>query len=101
MMKLKKILKFISLYLAYMLLMIDFYIAGYYRARGDRSTLPVLLTLACLMTFLMGVMFLLAGLLTDKEDSKAKQRRILIWLGLILAVGSAVVFFMVLPTLPA
>ena len=36
-----------------------------------------------------------------REDGKVKQRRVLIWLGLILVVCSAAVFFVVLPTLPA
>jgi hypothetical protein len=49
----------------------------------------------------MGVMLLLAGLLTEKEDGKAKLRRAMIWLGLILAAGSAVGLFIVFPTLPA
>ena len=99
--KLKKILKYISLYLAHLLLIIDLYTAAYYRVRGDRSTRPVLLAAACMMTCWMGAMLLFAGLLTEKEDGKAKQRRVLIWLGLILAVCSAAVFFVVLPTLPA
>lgn len=99
--KFKIILKYISLYLAHLLLILDISLAAYYRVRGDRSTRPVLLALACMMTFFMGVMLLLAGLLTEKEERKAKQRRVLIWLGFILAVCSAVGFYFVLPTLPA
>ena len=99
--KLKKILKYILLYLAHLLLIIDLYTAAYYRVRGERSTRPVLLAVACMMTFCMGVMVLLAGLLTEKEERTLKQRRVMIWLGLILAIASAVGFYLVLPTLPA
>lgn len=99
--KLKKILRYLSLYLALMCLLIGIRLAGYIIAQGYRSLPPELLGLACMITFWMGAMLLFAGLLTEKEDGKAKQRRVLIWLGLILAVCSAAVFFAVLPTLPA
>lgn len=101
MVKLKKILKYIFLYLAHLLLIINLYIAAYYRVRGDRSTLPLLLAVACMMTFVMGVLVLLAGLLTEKEARRLKQRRAFIWLGLILGICSAVSLYFVLPTLPA
>lgn len=100
--KLKKILRYLSLYLALMCFLIGIRLAGYIIAQGYRSLPPeLLLGLACMITFWMGAMLLFAGLLTEKEDGKAKQRRVLIWLGLILAVCSAAVFFAVLPTLPA
>ena len=99
--KLKKILKYISLYLALMCLLIGIRLAAYIIVQGYTPPPPELFALACMIILVMGVMLLLAGLLTEKEDGKAKMRRAMIWLGLILAVCSAGVFFAVLPTLPA
>ena len=99
--KLKKILKYISLYLALMCFLFGIRLAGYVIAQGYSSLPPELFGLACILTFGMGMMILLAGLLTEKEDAKAKIRRGMIWLGLIFAVGSAVGLFIVFPTLPA
>lgn len=99
--KLKKILKYISLYLALMCLLIGIRLAGYIIAHGYTPPPHELFALACLIILVMGVMLLLAGLLTEKEDGKAKLRHAMIWLGLILAAGSAVGLFIVFPTLPA
>lgn len=99
--KLKKILRYLSLYLALMCLLIGIRLAGYIIAHGYTPPPHELFGLACILTFVMGAMLLFAGLLTEKEDGKAKQRRVLIWLGLILAAGSAVGLFIVFPTLPA
>lgn len=99
--KLKKILRYLSLYLALMCILIGIRLAGYIIAQGYRSLPPELFGLACILTFVMGVMLFLAGLLTEKENGKKKQRRVLIWLGLILAASSAVGLFIVFPMLPA
>ena len=91
--KLKKILRFFLYAGAASLLLGAIRLAGYFYVQDSTLATPECLASLCLFMFLVGAMVLAAGLLTEKEDSKAKQRRYSICLGLFFLSGSVVVVF--------
>ena len=89
-MKLKKIIRFLLFAGAVSLFLAAIRIAVYFHVMDSSLDVPERLVVLCFFAFWIGAMVFIAGLLTEKETAKAKQRRDSIGLGLFLLAGSII-----------
>lgn len=98
--RIKRVIRFVSMYLAIILFIFDIYISAYIRL-SDYSSPPLeLLGFSSVITFLMGLMILISGLFLENEENKLKRKRFAIIIGIFFSLGSLVAFLFIIPMLP-
>lgn len=98
--RIKRVIRFVSMYLAIILFIFDIYISAYI-SLSDYSSPPLeLLGFSSVITFLMGLMILISGLFLENEENKLKRKRFAIIIGIFFSLGSLVAFLFIIPMLP-